>query len=44
MDDERIEQLLKGYRLPQASPDLDRRVLSEGTAIRTSRCRSRRPQ
>ena len=33
MDDERIEQLLKGYQLPQASPDLDRRVLSDGAAI-----------
>jgi len=33
MDDERFEQLLKGYRLPEVSPDLDHRVLSEGAAI-----------
>jgi hypothetical protein len=33
MDDDRIEQLLRGYRLPEVSRDLDHRVLSEGTAI-----------
>ena len=33
MDDDRIAELLRGYRLPDVSPDLDRRVLREGTAI-----------
>ena len=33
MDDERIERLLRGYRLPEVSPDLDHRVLSAGAAI-----------
>jgi hypothetical protein len=33
MDDDRIEQLLKGYRLPDVSQDLDRRVLAKGVAI-----------
>jgi hypothetical protein len=33
MDDERIERLLRGYRLPATSPALDRRVLMEGSAI-----------
>ena len=33
MDDDRIERLLRGYRLPDAALDLDRRVLTEGTAI-----------
>lgn len=33
MDDDRIERLLRGYRLPEVSPDLDHRVLREGTAI-----------
>lgn len=33
MDDDRIERLLKGYRLPEVSRDLDRRVLSAGEAI-----------
>jgi hypothetical protein len=33
MDDDRIERLLSGYRLPEVSPDLDHRVLSEGVAI-----------
>ncbi len=33
MDDERIERLLRGYRLPEVSPDLDHRVLREGAAI-----------
>jgi hypothetical protein len=33
MDDERIERLLKGYRLPDVSPDLDHRVLGEGAAV-----------
>lgn len=33
MDDDRIERLLRGYRLPEVSEDLDHRVLSEGVAI-----------
>jgi hypothetical protein len=33
MDDDRIERLLKGYRLPDVSQELDHRVLSEGAAI-----------
>jgi len=33
MDDERLEQLLRGYRPPEVSPQLDRRVRSEGGAI-----------
>jgi len=33
MDDDRLEQLLRGYRLPDVSPDLDRRVLREGAAL-----------
>jgi hypothetical protein len=33
MDDDRLERLLKGYRLAEVSPDLDHRVLSEGAAI-----------
>ena len=33
MDDDRIERLLRGYRLPEVSPGLDHRVLSEGAAI-----------
>ncbi len=33
MDDERLEQLLRGYRPPAVSPQLDRRVRSEGSAI-----------
>jgi hypothetical protein len=33
MDDDRLERLLSGYRLPEVSPDLDRRVLAEGLAI-----------
>jgi len=33
MDDDRIERLLSGYRLPQVSPELDQRVLREGAAI-----------
>jgi hypothetical protein len=33
MDDERIARLLRGYRLPEVSPDLDHRVLTEGAAI-----------
>ena len=32
MDDERIERLLRGYRLPDVSRDLDHRVLREGAA------------
>jgi len=33
MNDDRFERLLKGYRLPEVSRDLDRRVLEEGAAI-----------
>ena len=33
MDDDRLERLLRGYRLPDVSRDLDLRVLGEGTAI-----------
>jgi len=33
MDDDRLERLLSGYRLPDVSRDLDLRVLGEGTAI-----------
>ena len=33
MNDDRFEDLLRGYRLPAVSPDLDRRVLSDGAAI-----------
>lgn len=33
MDDDRIERLLRGYRLPDVSRDFDRRVMEEGTAI-----------
>lgn len=33
MDDDRIERLLRGYRLPEVSLDLDHRVLREGAAI-----------
>lgn len=33
MHDDPLEDLLKGYRLPDVSPDLDRRVLREGRAI-----------
>ncbi len=33
MDDDRFEQLLSGYRLPEASKNLDHRVLTEGGAI-----------
>ena len=33
MNDERFERLLKGYALPDVSPDLDRRVLREGSAV-----------
>lgn len=33
MDDERLERLLKGYRLPEVSSDLDRRVLKQGAAL-----------
>jgi hypothetical protein len=33
MDDDRIERLLRGYRLPEVSRDLDHRVLREGAAI-----------
>jgi hypothetical protein len=33
MDDDRIEQLLRGYRLPEVSRDLDDRALHDGAAI-----------
>jgi hypothetical protein len=33
MDDDRVERLLSGYRLPEVPPALDHRVLKEGTAI-----------
>jgi hypothetical protein len=33
MDDDRLERLLRGYRLPEVSRDLDHRVLREGAAI-----------
>jgi hypothetical protein len=33
MDDDRLERLLRGYRMPDVSRDLDHRVLREGTAI-----------
>jgi hypothetical protein len=33
MDDDRLLQLLRGYRLPEVSSDLDDRVLREGVAI-----------
>ena len=32
MDDDRIERLLAGYRLPDVSAELDRRVLDDGAA------------
>lgn len=40
MDDDRIEGLLRGYRLPEVSRDLDHRVLREGDAI-MARARTR---
>ncbi len=33
MEDERFEHLLRSYRLPEVSGDLDHRVLTEGIAI-----------
>ena len=33
MDDDRLDRLLRGYRLPDVPPDLDLRVLREGAAI-----------
>jgi hypothetical protein len=33
MGDDRIEQLLRGYQLPEVPRDLDQRVLRDGTAI-----------
>jgi hypothetical protein len=36
MEDERLEQLLRGYRLPETSAALDRHVLAEGTEILAS--------
>jgi len=33
MHDDGIERLLKGYRLPEVSGDLDRRVMRAGAAI-----------
>lgn len=35
MNDERLERLLRGYRLPDVSRSLDERVLREGAAILT---------
>ena len=35
MEPERLEQLLRGYRLPETPVDLDQRVLEEGIAIVT---------
>jgi hypothetical protein len=40
MDDDRLERLLEGYRLPEVSRDLDDRVLKEGAAI-LARARAR---
>jgi hypothetical protein len=40
MEDDRIERLLRGYRLPDVPRDLDRRVLSEGAMI-LARARTR---
>ena len=33
MDDDRIERLMRGYLLPEPSPELDQRVLQDGTEI-----------
>jgi hypothetical protein len=33
MNDDRVERLLRGYRLPEVSPDLDARVLRAGDAL-----------
>ena len=33
MNEDRVERLMRGYRLPDVSPDLDHRVLREGAAI-----------
>jgi hypothetical protein len=33
MPDEHFERLLKGYRLPEVSPELDRRVLRAVAAV-----------
>ena len=33
MDDDRFDQLLRGYRLPEVSRALDHRVLRDGAAI-----------
>lgn len=33
MDDDGIERLLRGYRLPEVSKELDHRVLREGGAV-----------
>lgn len=35
LDPERLEQLLRGYALPETSAELDRRVLEHGVAIVT---------
>ncbi|MBI1798500.1 MAG: hypothetical protein HYR73_02310 [Candidatus Eisenbacteria bacterium] len=40
MDDDRMERLLRGYRLPDVSRDLDHRVLRKGAAI-MARARTR---
>ncbi len=33
MDDDRLERLLRGYRLPDVPADLDHRILRDGAAI-----------
>jgi hypothetical protein len=33
MPDDRMEELLKGYRLPDVAPALDRRILGAGEAV-----------
>ena len=33
MTDDRVERLLRGYRLPETSAAFDRRVLADATAI-----------
>ena len=40
MNDDRIERLLRGYRIPEASPELDHRVLAQAERI-LSRARAR---
>ena len=41
MDDDRLELLLRGYRPPEVSPDLDRRVMRSAVAtLERARTRS----